>query len=55
MHILKKPDLSEPKMRVKLAKGMGHNYYGELGPHLGIREIRLLENVHRLVQVLREQ
>ena len=29
MHILKKPDLSDPKMRAKLAKGMGHNYYGE--------------------------
>ena len=28
MHILKKPDLSDPK-RAKLAKGMGHNYYGE--------------------------
>ena len=31
MHILKKPDLSDPKMRAKLAKGMGHNYYGEPG------------------------
>jgi len=29
MHILKKPDLNDPKMRAKLAKGMGHNYYGE--------------------------
>jgi len=29
MHILKKPDLSDPKLREKLAKGMGHNYYGE--------------------------
>ena len=29
MHILKKPDLSDPKMRAKLAKGMGHIYYGE--------------------------
>ena len=29
MHILKKPDLSDPKLRAKLAKGMGHNYYGE--------------------------
>jgi hypothetical protein len=29
MHILKKPDLSDPKMRATLAKGMGHNYYGE--------------------------
>jgi cytochrome b6-f complex subunit 4 len=25
----KKPDLSDPKLRAKLAKGMGHNYYGE--------------------------
>ena len=29
MHILKKPDLADPKLRAKLAKGMGHNYYGE--------------------------
>ena len=29
MHILKKPDLEDPKLRAKLAKGMGHNYYGE--------------------------
>jgi cytochrome b6-f complex subunit 4 len=29
MSILKKPDLSDPKLRAKLAKGMGHNYYGE--------------------------
>jgi cytochrome b6-f complex subunit 4 len=28
MHILKKPDLTDPKLRAKLAKGMGHNYYG---------------------------
>ncbi len=27
--IQKKPDLSDPKLRAKLAKGMGHNYYGE--------------------------
>ncbi len=27
--ILKKPDLSDPKLRAKLAQGMGHNYYGE--------------------------
>lgn len=26
---LKKPDLSDPKLRAKLAQGMGHNYYGE--------------------------
>ena len=25
----KKPDLSDPVLRAKLAKGMGHNYYGE--------------------------
>lgn len=29
MSILKKPDLSDPKLREKLALGMGHNYYGE--------------------------
>ena len=29
MHILKKPDLADPALRAKLAKGMGHNYYGE--------------------------
>lgn len=29
MSILKKPDLSDPILRQKLAKGMGHNYYGE--------------------------
>lgn len=29
MSILKKPDLSDPKLRAKLAQGMGHNYYGE--------------------------
>ena len=29
MSILKKPDLTDPKLRAKLAKGMGHNYYGE--------------------------
>lgn len=26
---LKKPDLKDPELRAKLAKGMGHNYYGE--------------------------
>lgn len=26
---MKKPDLSDPDLRAKLAKGMGHNYYGE--------------------------
>ena len=25
----KKPDLTDPQLREKLAKGMGHNYYGE--------------------------
>jgi cytochrome b6-f complex subunit 4 len=29
MSVLKKPDLSDPELRAKLAKGMGHNYYGE--------------------------
>jgi cytochrome b6-f complex subunit 4 len=29
MSIMKKPDLSDPDLRAKLAKGMGHNYYGE--------------------------
>ena len=29
MAIVKKPDLSNPELRAKLAKGMGHNYYGE--------------------------
>lgn len=29
MTILKKPDLTDPKLRAKLAKGMGHHYYGE--------------------------
>lgn len=27
--ITKKPDLNDPVSRAKLAKGMGHNYYGE--------------------------
>ena len=29
MAVIKKPDLSDPVLRAKLAKGMGHNYYGE--------------------------
>jgi len=29
MHFVKKPDLTDPSLRAKLAKGMGHNYYGE--------------------------
>lgn len=29
MSIIKKPDLSDPLLRAKLAKGMGHNKYGE--------------------------
>jgi cytochrome b6-f complex subunit 4 len=29
MSIFKVPDLTDPKFRAKLAKGMGHNYYGE--------------------------
>ena len=28
MSEIKKPDLTDPKLRAKLAKGMGHNYYG---------------------------
>ncbi|HIK24787.1 MAG: cytochrome b6-f complex subunit IV [Thermosynechococcus sp. Uc] len=27
--VLKKPDLTNPVLRAKLKKGMGHNYYGE--------------------------
>lgn len=29
MATIKKPDLSDPNLRAKLAQGMGHNYYGE--------------------------
>ena len=29
MSVTKKPDLSDPILKEKLAKGMGHNYYGE--------------------------
>ncbi|MBD2313949.1 cytochrome b6-f complex subunit IV [Desertifilum sp. FACHB-1129] len=29
MATIKKPDLTDPKLREKLAQGMGHNYYGE--------------------------
>nr|YP_010350670.1 PetD [Pinus densiflora var. densiflora]UOK12067.1 PetD [Pinus densiflora var. densiflora] len=29
MGVTKKPDLNDPALRAKLAKGMGHNYYGE--------------------------
>jgi cytochrome b6-f complex subunit 4 len=29
MTVLKKPDLSDPVLRSKLSKGMGHNSYGE--------------------------
>ncbi|MGG6297156.1 cytochrome b6-f complex subunit IV [Leptolyngbya sp. AN02str] len=29
MATVKKPDLSDPALREKLKKGMGHNYYGE--------------------------
>lgn len=29
MATIKKPDLSDPSLRAKLAQGMGHNYYGE--------------------------
>jgi cytochrome b6-f complex subunit 4 len=30
MATIKKPDLSDPKLRAMLSQGMGHNYYGEL-------------------------
>ena len=29
MAVIKKPDLSDPFLRAKLAKGMGHSSYGE--------------------------
>ena len=29
MAVIKKPNLSDPILRAKLAKGIGHNYYGE--------------------------
>lgn len=29
MTVIKKPDLTDPVLRAKLAKGFGHNYYGE--------------------------
>jgi len=29
MGVQKKPDLKDPVLKAKLAKGMGHNYYGE--------------------------
>jgi cytochrome b6/f complex subunit IV len=29
MAVIKKPDLTDPILRIKLAKGIGHNYYGE--------------------------
>jgi len=29
MAVIKKPDLFDPNLREKLAKGIGHNYYGE--------------------------
>jgi cytochrome b6/f complex subunit IV len=29
MAVIKKPNLSDPTLRAKLAKGIGHNYYGE--------------------------
>nr|YP_010445012.1 cytochrome b6/f complex subunit IV [Schizaea sprucei]UTJ90456.1 cytochrome b6/f complex subunit IV [Schizaea sprucei] len=29
MGVIKKPDLNDPISRAKLARGMGHNYYGE--------------------------
>jgi cytochrome b6-f complex subunit 4 len=30
MSVTKKPDLTDPLLRAKLSKGMGHNYYGEV-------------------------
>jgi cytochrome b6-f complex subunit 4 len=30
MSVLKKPDLDNPKIRAKIAQGMGHNSYGEI-------------------------
>ena len=30
MSVVKKPNFRDPKLRAKLAKGMGHNYYGEV-------------------------
>jgi hypothetical protein len=32
MAVIKKPDTTDPILRAKLAKGMGHNYYGERAP-----------------------
>jgi len=29
MSVVKKPNFRDPKLRAKLAKGMGHHYYGE--------------------------
>ena len=29
MSVTKKPDLADTTLRIKLAKGMGHSYYGE--------------------------
>lgn len=29
MSVVTKPDLTDPFLRAKLSKGMGHNYYGE--------------------------
>jgi cytochrome b6-f complex subunit 4 len=29
MSVIKKPEITKPMLRAKLAKGMGHNYYGE--------------------------
>jgi len=35
MSVTKKPDLNDPVLRAKLAKGMGHNYYGEVRIGIG--------------------
>jgi len=34
MGVTKKPDLNDPGLRAKLAKGMGHNYYQIFGLHI---------------------
>ena len=36
MSVTKKPDLNDPVLRAKLAKGMGHNYYGEVRTEIAL-------------------
>jgi hypothetical protein len=38
----------------RITTGVPHAL-GELGPHLGVGKVRLLENVHQLIQALKEQ